>query len=171
MSLIDSAIQFDYFSFDWCQQRRSRKLLVPISRSISHTADGYLYVVFGLLMLYLGYQTFFTIAFVAFTTERAIYFFLKNRVRRNRPPDVIPGFKSIIQASDKFSFPSGHTSAAFLMSTLCTLYFPLAGIFLYPWACSVAWSRVMLGVHFPTDTVAGAVLGSSIAIFVCAQLA
>lgn len=106
----------------------------------------------------------FTVVLVAFVSERACYFVLKSHFRRNRPPQAIPGFQSVVQPSDQFSFPSGHTSAAFLAATMVYLFLPEIGWILYPWACTVGMSRVLLGVHFPTDTVAGALLGSSIAI-------
>lgn len=166
MKLLNTAIQYDHSSFDWCQRRRRRNALVLVSRQISRSADGYLYLLFGVVALSQQYYQVFEIAVIAFVLERTLYLFLKRRVRRNRPPDAIPGFCSIIQASDKFSFPSGHTSAAFLMAGLLLSSFPATVWFMYPWACCVAWSRVMLGVHFPSDTVAGAVLGSSTA-FLC----
>lgn len=163
MRILNTAIQYDHRTFSWCQQRRERRLLVRSARQISRSADGYLYVLFGLLAYSQGYQDLLIMGVVAFVLERISYFVLKKNVRRNRPPDAIPGFQAIIQASDKFSFPSGHTSAAFLMATLLAHFFPASAWFMYPWACCVGWSRVMLGVHFPSDTLAGAVLGSSIA--------
>lgn len=166
MSLLENAAQFDHFTFYWCQRRRCRRRLIGISRQVSRSADGYLYGLAGALFWYLEYHGFVLLASFAFALERSLYFFIKKYVRRNRPPDAIPGFISIIQASDKFSFPSGHTSAAFLMATLFSLQFEstLIPIVLYGWASAVGWSRVMLGVHFPTDTLAGATLGSSIAL-------
>ena len=71
----------------------------------------------------------------------------------------------MITASDEFSFPSGHTSGAFLVATALTILLPPVGIagYLYGWAALVALSRVILGVHFPLDTLAGALLGGSLA--------
>jgi undecaprenyl-diphosphatase len=165
MRLVESAFAIDVRMFRWCQQRRYRYLLVILARQLSHSADGYLYFLIGGLALYFGYFTFFALALIAFVIERIFYFIIKNHFRRNRPPDIIPGFRSVVTASDKFSFPSGHTSAAFLMSTAIVLYFPALAWVLYPWAISVGWSRVMLGVHFPGDTIAGALLGSSVVLF------
>lgn len=164
MRLIDAAIRYDHLTFSWCQKRRCRRALVALSRQISRSADGYLYLLFGVVALSQEYYRVVEIAFTAFLLERGCYFFLKRYVRRNRPPDAIPGFRSIIEASDRFSFPSGHTSAAFLVASLLATQFPATIWFMYPWACCVAWSRVMLGVHFPFDTLAGATLGTSIAV-------
>ena len=164
MRLVDNAILYDHIGFQWCQQLRWKQHLIQLSRQISRSADGYLYVIFGVFLFIQQNYGLLKVGIVAFIVERSAYFCLKKSTRRNRPPDALPNFQSIIQASDKFSFPSGHTSAAFLMSALVTTLYAPAAWLLYPWACSVGFSRVMLGVHFPTDTLAGAVLGSSIAL-------
>jgi undecaprenyl-diphosphatase len=103
---------------------------------------------------------------------------LKQGVKRSRPAQIIPGFSSIIVPSDHFSFPSGHTSGAFIFATALSLSLAdtnfISGfnaeslmIFtVYCWAVMVGLSRVMLGVHFPGDTLAGATLGFSITVSV-----
>lgn len=164
MRIINTAIHFDHLTFSWCHQRRCRRYLVAVSRQVSRSADGYLYALLGLIAWSQEYYHFLLSAVAAFVAERSCYFFLKNHIKRNRPPDTIPGFQSIIEAADKFSFPSGHTSAAFLMAALLYFHFPGTAWVMYPWACCVAGSRVMLGVHFPTDTLAGATLGTTIAM-------
>ncbi len=164
--LVESAASMDYRALFWCQRRRSKRLLITIARHISRTADGYLYLLVGLIAYFQEMHDWLRIAMLAFAIERVFYFVIKKRVRRNRPPDAIPGFHSAIRASDQFSFPSGHTSAAFLMSTLLTTEIPWLAIVLYPWAVAVGWSRVMLGVHYPGDTLAGACLGTSVALII-----
>ena len=100
------------------------------------------------------------IAVLAFAVERAVYWVLKNTCRRNRPQDAIEEFTSFIIPSDKFSFPSGHTSAAFLFTVLVASQQPVLLPPLVLWSSCVAMSRIFLGVHFPTDTLVGAVLGT-----------
>lgn len=167
MRIVNSAVLYDHLTFHWCQQLRCRESLITFSRWVSRTADGHLYALFGIVLLLQQNYRYFTVVASAFAVERALYFFLKKFTRRSRPPEAIPNFKSIIQASDKFSFPSGHTSAAFLMAALLINVYPMAAWIFYPWACSVAFARVMLGVHFPTDTLAGATLGTAVS---CAAL-
>ena len=99
---------------------------------------------------------------IGFAIERLVYFVCKKSFKRNRPPEAIPGYNSVIEPSDKFSFPSGHTSAAFLVTCAVVSVYPSAAFLLYPWAICVGVARVMLGVHFPTDTVAGALMGQLI---------
>ncbi|MCB1845501.1 MAG: phosphatase PAP2 family protein, partial [Halioglobus sp.] len=68
------------------------------------------------------------------------------------------------------SFPSGHTSAAFLLATALTITYQEPAVAMCGWAGLVALSRVILGVHYPGDTLAGAVMGSGIALFTANQL-
>lgn len=151
--------------------QRLRWLPVRSARIASRTADGYLYAILPLLFWLLYPQQggpFCAQVALAFAIERPLYFILKKSCRRRRPPAAIPGFTSIITAADEFSFPSGHTCGAFLFVTLLCAY---AGLWLSPlylWACFVGLSRIVLGVHFPTDILTGAVIGSSIALAVAA---
>lgn len=140
---------------------RLKKLACHVSRS----ADGYLYILLPMLywLIYpVQGRAFFSIAACAFIAERITYFVLKKNLKRRRPPAAIPGLKSLVIPSDEFSFPSGHTSGAFLFSTLCVLWFGVIAIPMFAWATVVGISRVLLGVHFVTDILAGAAIGASI---------
>ncbi|MGV7223978.1 MAG: phosphatase PAP2 family protein [Nitrospinales bacterium] len=101
---------------------------------------------------------------LAFLIERPVYFILKNSFKRNRPPATIKNFQSTIIPSDQFSFPSGHTSAAFMVATLMTWFYLPLMLFVFLWAGMVGFSRVILGVHFPIDILMGIILGISSAI-------
>lgn len=148
---------------EWIEQ------LSRAARPISRSADGWGYVLIPLLTYWLELKNallFMLAVLLAFIAERSVYLCLKKSLKRPRPPAAIDGFKSVIVASDQFSFPSGHTSAAFMMVTLSLFYFgPVIGI-AYLWATLVGCSRVALGVHFPSDIAAGATLGTSIALLV-----
>jgi len=164
MRVLDSLQNADYHLLVAMRQSESR--LALHSRAVSRSADGYLYVLFGALIALspAGGETFLQHIVLAYATERSLYWVTKNSLRRKRPYDALPGFRSQIIASDEFSFPSGHTSAAFLFATLVTLYLGPLALPLYLWAAAVAMSRVVLGVHFPSDTVVGAILGTAIAL-------
>ena len=141
--------------------------LTKLALIVSLTADGWLYFVL-LPIIIITKDTearyWLMLALMAFATERTIYYVLKNTFRRRRPPAALENFKAAIVASDEFSLPSGHTSGAFLFVTFLSFGISLFFLPLYLWAVSVGASRVILGVHFPTDIFIGALIGTSIAL-------
>ncbi|HBA65924.1 MAG TPA: phosphatase PAP2 family protein [Methylococcaceae bacterium] len=167
MKLIYSIHKCDVFMFTWLNNVSIHTHLVRLCRYISKTGDGILYVLAAAWLYWeSGSESpLFKAMALAFLIERPIYFILKNSFKRNRPQAALENFRSVIIPSDRFSFPSGHTSAAFMMATLVGFFIPVLVIPLYLWAASVGFSRVVLGVHFPTDTLMGAAIGVGTAIF------
>jgi undecaprenyl-diphosphatase len=64
---------------------------------------------------------------------------------------------------DKFSFPSGHTLHAVLFCVVMINYYPQLSFIVVPFTALVGLSRVVLGLHYPSDVLAGALLGGMIA--------
>jgi membrane-associated phospholipid phosphatase len=89
---------------------------------------------------------------------------LKYAINRDRPYDK---YTDITQKMDVISpsFPSGHTSSAFSIATSVSLAYPKWYFIVpsYAWAGTVAYSRMELGVHYPSDVLAGAVIGAGTA--------
>jgi undecaprenyl-diphosphatase len=172
MKLLYSIHKYDVFMFTWLINARMYSALTKTGRYLSKTGDGHLYmVIMGLLYWSSGIESpCLKAILLAFLIERPVYFVLKNTLKRNRPEAAIINFHSIITPSDKFSFPSGHTSAAFMVATVLGYFFPPLMIPLYGWATLVGCSRIVLGVHFPTDILVGVLLGISAALFSLGQL-
>lgn len=94
---------------------------------------------------------------------------IKHRIKRERPFLRMYGVRaSNIWSADRHSFPSGHTSMAFSLATSLSLRYSNAGtiIPLYLWAGFVGYSRIYLGLHYPSDVLAGALVGSIVAVLV-----
>jgi len=87
---------------------------------------------------------------------------LKRTVDRTRPAEAYPGVIFSASPSVDRSFPSGHTSQAFAMATTVSLQYRKWYVVVpaYLWAGSVGYSRMYLGKHYPTDVLAGAVVGA-----------
>jgi undecaprenyl-diphosphatase len=166
MKLLNEIHQYDIMMFNRLFNTRLHPVLARISRHISKTGDGQLYLFLLVCIYWQESHTslFFQAILLGFATERPVYFVLKNGFKRNRPESALNDFQSVIKPSDQFSFPSGHTSAAFMMAVICGFFYPSIFLFLLCWASLVGFSRVALGVHFPTDTVVGMSLGVSAAL-------
>jgi len=92
-----------------------------------------------------------------------LYKLLKHRLVRERPYIRFAGILAGAAPLDRYSFPSGHTLHAVSFTMIATAHFPELGIVLVPFALLIAASRVVLGLHYPTDVAAGAVLGATLA--------
>lgn len=164
MNILNSIHNMDVSTFYWLMARKHRQVMTRVSRVISMSADGPLYALLALTVWMLGYSQWALIIAVGFTVERILYLLLKKSFKRNRPADILDDFTSFIRPSDQFSFPSGHTSGAFFMAYCLSEWFPEFYMSFYSWSAMVAMSRIFLGVHFPTDTAMGALLGTTCAI-------
>lgn len=88
---------------------------------------------------------------------------IKGNVGRTRPFEVIDGLTYLIAKPVDTSFPSGHTSSAFSLASLITCYLPRnkkwIGVISLTIAAMIGFSRMYLGVHYPSDVIVGFLLG------------
>ena len=128
--------------------------------------DGWLWYGLGLAVLLLGGEDRFRAvasAGLALTAGIVIFLQLKRRINRQRPCHREPHCWANLLPPDQFSFPSGHTITAFSTAVSLSMFYPGLAPGLLFCACSVALSRVMLGMHYLSDVVAGAAIGITLA--------
>lgn len=135
--------------------------------AISRLGNGvFWYVLILALPLVSGAQG--TLRAVQFTITGfagvALYKWLKHRFVRERPYISHLRIRVGTAPLDRYSFPSGHTLHAVSFAILFTAYFPLLTWIVVPFAALVALSRVVLGLHYPTDVAVGALIGAGMAV-------
>ena len=100
-------------------------------------------------------------------TASVVSTILKNSIKRTRPFTTYPDIEKVTSGGS-YSFPSGHTSDAFSLATSVTLAYPKWYVITptFIWAGTVGYSRMDLGVHYPSDVLMGAITGAGSA-FLC----
>lgn len=145
-----------------CQRRSLRQLLAAVSR----LGDGVFWYVL-VLSLPLIYGQAAVLPALRMTLVGcagvALYKYLKSRLVRERPYISLIGIVPGTRVLDRYSFPSGHTLHAVSFTTLIVAGFPELAWLCVPFTMLVAMSRVVLGLHYPTDVAAGALMGAGLA--------
>lgn len=93
----------------------------------------------------------------------ATYGMVKRGTLRRRPYEVLPSIAAGAVPLDTFSFPSGHTLHAVAFTMVASAHYPALGGILLGFTLLTATSRVVLGLHYPSDVLAGAAIGATIA--------
>jgi len=101
---------------------------------------------------------------VAGAVGALLYKVLKQRLVRERPCVSHEGILAGTAPLDRYSFPSGHTLHAVCFTVLAVSHDASLALVLVPLALAIAASRVVLGLHYPSDVAAGALIGASLAV-------
>jgi undecaprenyl-diphosphatase len=147
---------------EWRPSRWVRVWMLAASR----LGDGWLWLATAAVLAAVGGRGVRVLLAAAVSAGVASTFLLcvKGRVRRRRPCETAKPRHFDVDPlawlpSDRFSFPSGHALNAFAIGSVIALAFPLAAVPVLAVAGSVAASRVVLGLHWLSDVLAGALLG------------
>ncbi len=156
-----SITAYDKQLYRYIVQQGEHHGLQRLALSVSTSGNGpvYLYLAVLLLLADSKGESFLFSMVAAYLVELPLYFVLKNMIRRPRPCHALVDGSASIEPADKFSLPSGHTAAAFVMATSVYFIYPELVYIAVTWALAIGISRVLLGVHYPLDIVAGALLG------------
>lgn len=134
-------------------------------RLISRLGDGIFW--YGLMMfLLVKYQAAALLPVVHMAAAglvcTVLYKWLKRKTHRPRPFNKQLGISCGIAPLDQFSFPSGHTLHAVAFSVVALSYYPELVWLLLPFTVLVALSRLVLGLHYPSDVLAGIMIGATV---------
>ena len=133
----------------------------------TRAGDGWLWYLVGLALLMFGPETRFTAVAAAGSAALAgigAFKALKHVSGRTRPCHLEPHCWATLLPPDRFSFPSGHTITAFAVALTLSQFYPALAVGLLFCAFSIAASRILLGMHFLSDVVAGALLGGMLSV-------
>lgn len=134
-------------------------------RAVSRLGDGAAwYALMALSIALDGLQGLAACAHLAATGCAALFLYrrLKGWTKRARPCNADPRIRAWVAPLDEFSFPSGHTLHAVSFSIVAVAHYPALAWVLLPFTASIAASRVVLGVHYPTDVLAATAIGSAL---------
>jgi undecaprenyl-diphosphatase len=145
----------------WRPPRWIRLWMVCATRG----GDGYLWCLLGIaVVLFGGSDGIDAVAAAGLAVAAGIglFIWLKRKTRRRRPCAIQPHCWAKLLPPDHFSFPSGHSITAFAVALPVGMVFPALMVALLFCAVSVALSRIILGLHFLSDVVAGSAIGSAL---------
>lgn len=143
----------------WRAPRWFRMLMIASTRG----GDGWLWYTLGLILLiYGGDHRFAAIGAGSAAAVAGIFLFrtLKHASRRKRPCEIEPHCWAKILPPDRYSFPSGHAITAFGVAVSLGLFYPELQGCLLAAAFLIAGSRIILGMHFLSDVLAGSAIGT-----------
>jgi undecaprenyl-diphosphatase len=143
----------------WQPPRWLRFWMIAATRG----GDGWLWYAMGMIIALLGGSGRFralAAAMVAVSVGIALFLKLKRAFGRKRPCALEPHCWATLLPPDQFSFPSGHSITAFAVAVSLAEFYPALLPGLLFCALSVALSRILLGMHFLSDVVAGGILGA-----------
>ncbi|MDQ0219203.1 phosphatase PAP2 family protein [Peribacillus cavernae] len=163
MRLIRACYDFDCRIFQQINRRFDNKLLNPFFRTITHIGGSWFTIVTVLLlMIFASDQTRMTAisSALALSVSHLPVHLAKKLYPRKRPYMILENTKVPFNPLQDHSFPSGHTTAIFSVVIPFVYLVPSLSFVLIPLGICVGISRIYLGLHYPSDVIAGVIVGS-----------
>jgi len=147
----------------WMHRASTRDWVVRVLAAVSRVGDGWIWYAI-LVCLPIADGPVGTSASVRAVgvglVNLILYRIIKRWIARPRPYRTCPGICARTPSLDEFSFPSGHTLHSAAFSLILTAYYPMSALFVWPLTVVIAVSRIVLGVHYPSDVIVGAAIGA-----------
>lgn len=147
----------------WMHGASTRPWVVPALNLVSRLGDGWMWYAVILALPWLDHANGTACAirmFAVGAVNLLIYKIVKRCIARPRPYRSCPGIRACVRSLDEHSFPSGHTMHSVAFALILISYYPAWGYLVWPFALLVAASRIILGLHYPSDVLVGAAVGA-----------
>lgn len=165
---MDRLLEIDGNILLWIQDNLRNPVFDVVFTAITRLGEkGLIWIAFTLfLLLFKKYKWAGVASGISMTvTFVVVNVIVKNIVDRVRPYEVLEGLRCIVDPKSDFSFPSGHTAHAFAVGVVVLIMLPRKlGLPMFIFAFVMGFSRLYVGVHYPTDVLAGAAIGTIIAL-------
>lgn len=167
---MDFILNFDSGILLWIQEHFRNPVFDSFFKSITHLGDAGIFWILLTIILLCFKKTRKAGIYSACALLGSVLInnvILKNLIGRIRPYEVIDGLKCIVAPAHDLSFPSGHTGSSF--SSAVAIYKNLPrkyAIALLVLAVFISFSRIYVGIHYPTDVLGGFLVGTIIGILV-----
>ncbi|MEO8835899.1 MAG: phosphatase PAP2 family protein [Caldimonas sp.] len=151
----------------WMHGASTRAWVVRVLDAVSRVGDGWIWYAVIVCLPWAGGAVGPSAAvrmLAVGVIDLLVYKIVKRWIARPRPYRVCPGIRACARTLDEFSFPSGHTLHSVAFSVIITAYYPMLAFFVWPFTLLVAVSRIVLGLHYPSDVIVGGLIGAVTAI-------
>ncbi len=150
----------------WMHGAATRAWVVRLLAAVSRVGDGWIWYAIVVCLPWAGGAAGPSASVRMFgvgLVDVVIYRIVKRWIARPRPFRTCPGIRECTRSLDEYSFPSGHTLHSVACSLILTAYYPRLAFIVWPLTILIAVSRIVLGLHYPSDVVVGALIGAATA--------